>query len=427
MGEMGHAEKLEIFVKDVLERYSLPGISVGVKASGVPSRAGLGPGGAPAGPAPAGGAGLRDGAPAAGTASAAAGAPGPAAAGAPGPAGPAPGQGFCCAAAAGFLDAPDKIPLAPENIFHLGSVSKLFVATAILRMVDKGLLDLDAPLTEAVPWFRMDDSRIGGVTLRWLLSHTAGMPDVTYYGWDVPQVDSGALKRFVLSKELTHASLLWQPGEGRFMYSNMAYELLGAVIAEIAGTDFESHIDTEIFKPLGMGSTTFLTFLRTAAGRAMDPESAGKAEISKALDLGALRAEGVCTPHRRDEAGQAERETVFPYNREHGPSSTITSNVIDIMKWGDAHLSGSMLSAKLYKEASIPYGLVPNNGEHIGLGWFIRQQGGYTLYGHEGTDDGFRASFWICPQLGAQIIVMSNLSDAPVKKINKEAFNLFFG
>ncbi|MDR0424965.1 MAG: beta-lactamase family protein [Clostridiales Family XIII bacterium] len=390
MGGTGHAEKLETFAKDALERYGLPGLAVGVKASGGAARAGFG-------------------------ACEAA------------PAGPGAGRGFCCAAAAGFLDAPDKIPLAPENIFHLGSVSKLFVATAILRMVDKGLLDLDAPLTEAVPWFRMDDSRIGGVTLRWLLSHTAGMPDVTDYGWDVPQVDSGALKRFVMSGELTRAQLLWQPGGGRFMYSNMAYELLGAVIAEISGTDFESHIDTEIFRPLGMGSTTFLTFLRTAAGRAMDPESAGRAEIAKALDLGALRAVGVCTPHHRDEAGQAAREAVFPYNREHGPSSTITSNIMDIMKWGDAHLSGSMLSARLYKEASAPYGLVPNNGEHIGLGWFIRQQGGYTLYGHEGTDDGFRASFWICPQLGAQIIVMSNLSDAPVKKINKEAFSLFFG
>ena len=68
--------------------------------------------------------------------------------------------------------------------------------------------------------------------------------------------------------------------------------------------------------------------------------------------------------------------------------------------------------------------MVPNNGEYIGLGWFIREQCGYRLYGHEGTDDGFRASFWICPDLDAQICVMSNLSEAPVKRINRQIFDM---
>jgi CubicO group peptidase (beta-lactamase class C family) len=93
-------------------------------------------------------------------------------------------------------------------------------------------------------------------------------------------------------------------------------------------------------------------------------------------------------------------------------------------RFGKAHLTGELLSQKSYERALAPYALVPNNGEHIGLAWFIREQEGYRLYGHEGTDDGFRASFWICPQLDVQITVMSNLSGAPVKKINKQLFEL---
>ena len=68
----------------------------------------------------------------------------------------------------------------------------------------------------------------------------------------------------------------------------------------------------------------------------------------------------------------------------------------------------------------------------MGLGWFMREQTvtsddgisrTYRLCGHEGTDDGFRASFWICPELDMVTVVLSNLSGAPVKRINKKLFD----
>ena len=76
----------------------------------------------------------------------------------------------------------------------------------------------------------------------------------------------------------------------------------------------------------------------------------------------------------------------------------------------------------IYEPVWKPQAEVPNNGEKMGIGWFIRKQLGHTLYGHEGSDDGFRASFWICPELDTVTVVLSNLSDAPVKKINKKLF-----
>jgi CubicO group peptidase (beta-lactamase class C family) len=220
------------------------------------------------------------------------------------------------------------------------------------------------------------------------------------------------------------AELLWSPREGRFCYSNIGYELLGALLAARADRSFEDVMAAYILRPLGMDASTFLTYTRTPAGRGMDAERAGREEIARALSIDALRAVGVCTPHRKDEAKHIVREAFFPYNRAHGPSSTLTANLRDMRRFGEAHLRGALLQPGSYERARTAYALVPNNGEHIGLAWFLREQNGYRLYGHEGTDDGFRASFWICPQLDLQITVVSNLSGAPVKKINKQLFDL---
>jgi CubicO group peptidase (beta-lactamase class C family) len=235
------------------------------------------------------------------------------------------------------------------------------------------------------------------------------------------------LKRYLMSREVLEQGMLWGPEEGRFMYSNIGYEILGAIIAEASGMDFESFIEENIFKPLDMRDSSFLTWRRTEAGRGIDAESAGAAEIVKALNLEALRRAGVCTPHTKDAENRVIRHAHFPYNRAHAPSSTLSSSLGDMKKWGDALLSGRLLRPETREKAAVEYALVPNNGEHIGLGCFIRVQNGHTLYGHEGTDDGFRASFWFRPELDLQITVLSNIDRAPVKKINKHVFDILTG
>jgi hypothetical protein len=71
---------------------------------------------------------------------------------------------------------------------------------------------------------------------------------------------------------------------------------------------------------------------------------------------------------------------------------------------------------------------VPGRGrQKIGLSWFIRALGGHTLYGHEGSDDGFRSSFWICPELGAGVCVLSNTDGAKTREICDHIFGLLLG
>jgi CubicO group peptidase (beta-lactamase class C family) len=313
--------------------------------------------------------------------------------------------------AQGYADLGRRIPLEVSDVFHMASVSKLFVSTGILLLVSEGRLRLDDRLLAVLPWFCPVDARYADVTLRRMLSHTAGVPDVIDYGWLTPQVDADALRRYLTSEEVLAQPLLWTPGDDRFCYSNLAYELLGALISEISGQTFEAYIQQNIFDKLEMRDSTFLTI---------------DARILT-TDLSALPAQvglppHLALPHIKVTETSIERQSYYPYNRAHGPSSTLTSTLADLAKWGEAHIAG--LAELPYALIWEPRAVVPNNGEHMGLGWFIREQGGRWLYGHEGTDDGFRASFWICPELKIQITVLSNLEKAPVKKISKNLFAL---
>src|SRR5215471_14854286 len=121
------------------------------------------------------------------------------------------------------LGQPDK-PVTATTLFHMASITKPFVATAIMQLVEQGKLDLDAPVTKYLPYFRLADPRYRLITVRQLVTHTSGMPDVKDYEWSRPQYDDGALERYVRS--LDKAQLLWDPG-AHFAYSNMAFKVLG--------------------------------------------------------------------------------------------------------------------------------------------------------------------------------------------------------
>lgn len=309
---------------------------------------------------------------------------------------------------AGYKNFIKKEELLPEHIFHMASVTKTFVGTAVLLLQEQGKLSIEERLIDILPWFQVRDSRVSDIRVRHLLAHTAGLGDVEDYGWDRPETDEGALRRYVESEEVRESALLWGPEEGKFRYSNIGYETLGVIVAAVSGMSFEDYVAKNIFEPLNMKDTTLLTYER----------GGGK------LDLETLSRAGMAMPHRKDDHKHIILEDQYPYNRAHGPSSTLTTNLADIAKWARVHLDKKMLREESYQQAWKPQALVPNNGEHIGLSWFIREQNGYTLYGHEGNDDGFRASFWICPELNLHIAVASNISGAPVKKINKSVFDI---
>src|SRR5262245_32849286 len=87
----------------------------------------------------------------------------------------------------------DKI--TTQSLFHMASITKPFVATSVMQLVEKGKVDLDSPVVKYLSYFRLNDERYATITVRQMLSHISGMPDVRDYEWDKPQYDDGALEQ----------------------------------------------------------------------------------------------------------------------------------------------------------------------------------------------------------------------------------------
>ena len=159
----------------------------------------------------------------------------------------------------GVMDARDPArPVTAETLFHMASVTKPFVATSVMQLAEQGRVELDAPMTRYLPYFQLKDSRYRAITVRLMLTHTSGMPDVEDYLWDKPEFDDGALERYVRS--LQDKSLRWEPGR-KFAYSNMAYEVLGDLVAKVSGMSFEDYVTKNILKPADDGFLTAAVML----------------------------------------------------------------------------------------------------------------------------------------------------------------------
>ena len=212
----------------------------------------------------------------------------------------------------GVRDVDTGAPVTPETMFHLASVSKPFVATAVVSLgtaLDdrEPLLDLDAPIVEWVPELTLADGRAREVTARGLLSHTSGLPDVSDYGWHDPQLGDDALSEF--ARSLSGWRLKSEPGSVS-SYSNAGFELLGLLLSRVAGTTFEEAMRRQVLVPLGMRDSTFLR-----------SEVPGRLAASPHVGMPLEVPEGA-----------------YPYTRRHAPSSTLHSNLVEMCRWVIAHL-----------------------------------------------------------------------------------------
>jgi len=284
--------------------------------------------------------------------------------------------------------------------------------------VEQGKLNLDAPVTKYLPYFRLKDARYRSITVRQLVTHTSGMPDVKDYEWGRPQYDEGSLERYVRSLE--NEQLLWDPGT-HFAYSNMAFEVLGDVIAKVAGVSFEDYVESHILKPVGMQSSTLLL------------KSADRSKLANGYTKG-------------KPSGKQEPELVpiaaYPYNRAHSPSSNLMSNVNDMTRWALVNLNrGELDGQRILKSSTYDILWKPaaevefcrngspcrKPGSSVGISWFLEQKEGHLVVSHGGGDDGFITSFILIPDLQFAFVMMTNSDSAGIpllKQVQTEALRL---
>ena len=295
-----------------------------------------------------------------------------------------------------------KEPITTKSLFHMASVSKPFSATAIMQFVEQGKVNLDDPVVKYLPYFKVNDERYKEITIRQMLGHISGMPDVIDYEWDKPEYDDGAAERYVRS--LNDKELIAAPGE-TFAYSNMAFEVLGDLIAKVSGTSFEDYMKKNILDPLDMKESTFL-----------------KKEVSPEL---------ATTPHVMK--FETVVSDVYPYHRAHAPSSTLHSNVLEMSSWAIANMNkGTFKGKDILKSESYDVLWEPaklNNGKttQVGLSWVLRTYREIKTVSHSGGDVGYRTFFIMMPEKKAAAVVLSNCDFAPTGNIAITALFMTLG
>jgi CubicO group peptidase (beta-lactamase class C family) len=162
-------------------------------------------------------------------------------------------QGF------GYADRENKIEASPETIYRAGSISKLFNAMAVMKLVEAGKMNIDRPLVTYIPEFRVK-SRFGstdGITPRTILTHHSGLPG----DW----MDGSYGNRVIPFTQLVHAirdEYVAYPPNTVMSYSNLAVTLLGHAVQKVSGQEYAHFLDQILLKPMGMTHSRFETGIR---------------------------------------------------------------------------------------------------------------------------------------------------------------------
>lgn len=282
-----------------------------------------------------------------------------------------------------------QVPVSPESIFGVASVSKYFVATAVMQLVEQGKIDLDTPIVQYLPYFHLGDDRYTQITVRPILSHTSGMPDMDEVEYEDlighHETDAGAAERYV--RGLSNRKMVGAPRE-RFAYSNIAYNVLGDLIAKVSGQTFEDFMKEHVLLPSGMPDSTFFF-----------------PEVAK---------ERLAVPHLR--SPEMIVNPVYPYHRADAPASFLHSTVIDMSHWSITSLSGGLfngnriLSADKYPLMWTP--AAPRNYppfyEHAGLGWTLGHYEGWKTVSHGGGGFGWTDFLIMLPEKNCGAVISCN-------------------
>jgi CubicO group peptidase (beta-lactamase class C family) len=292
------------------------------------------------------------------------------------------------AGAAGYADVDAKTPASPSTVYRLGSSSKALTSVAMGVLLDKGAVDLDAPLSMYMPDL---SPPLAGVSVRQAMSHTAGVRNyalcLCFPVWenlnrkhhDGPQRDT--LRGFEKSP------LIFPPGEG-FAYTSLGYNALGGVIEAASGKTFKAHLEDAVWTPLGMAAT----------GVEDGGAHAGLARLYEVEDGRFKPAFAVDNSNKL-------------------PSGGMVSTPSDMTRLGAAMIEASLFSPATRDLLITPQELKDGsaNDQGYALGWRFNPEGkvnGGAIvtphYSHNGTAQGSTSYFVVYPEYELVVSVMMN-------------------
>ena len=299
----------------------------------------------------------------------------------------------------GVQDMRKKTPVNEHTRFAIGSTTKAMTSAALGMLVDEGKLHCDDRVIDILPDFRLyDPYATRETTIRDLLTHRTGLPGTDLF-W--------AREPFTM-QEMIHRLRYVKPAtsfRSTMEYQNVTYAIGGAIIEKVSGMPWDAFIRKRIFAPLGMSET-------------------------EPLVAGIVGGSNVATPH----APSGDTAIVVPIRTTDAiaPAGSVWSSVSDMSKWMRFILdSGRVGSKRLLKPETFtelvtpqiraPMSLYPAlslsrpHGFSYGLGWFIQDYQGETVWMHTGSIDGMSAIIGLLPDRNVGVYVLANLDHAELR------------
>lgn len=303
----------------------------------------------------------------------------------------------------GYQDIEDEKPMTFKSTFHMASISKTFVATAIMQLHESGKLNIDTPIVKYLPYFKLNDDRYKNLTARQLLNHTSGLADYhddSKFEWNKPQHDDETAERFVRN---LNKRKLYKP-VNNFAYSSISFDILPDLIAKVSGLTFEEYIKNNILQPLEMKNSTFF-----------------KNEVCAKLATQPYELE--------TDSYKFSPTKYYPYNRMCAGSGTLHSNVYEMFNWCSAYLNkGRFKNKEIINTDSYNMMLQPHaKFDWIGLGWFLKDYRGKNAIGHSGSDIGFSLRHTIVPEESLAVIALSNSQVFPSETMAESVLDIILG
>lgn len=341
----------------------------------------------------------------------------------------------------GVADVEKNCPVTEDTVFGLGSVTKSFTALAVNLLAEKGALSLWHPVKRYLPEFKLPSpGHEEKITIHNFLTHTSGIPPLPClrlvneasvpleepaeaprpgvaeeapYGAEAPQAGETTRPRMWTNRDLLafiaeHPFKMF-PGPGQHVsYSNDCYSLLGEIIERVSGVSYESYLAEYLWKPLGM-TNTFV-------------------DVRRVLEF--ERVQGL---YDKDRDGRVFK-VPWRHREAFVSSGSVKSSVRDLVKYLTVYLNqGGPGGVRICEGATVDRMITPyyrlEDGSYYSYGFLVypAYTGDATLVCHGGNVTGVACYIGLVPEKKMSVVVLSNLTGFPARKVFFAAVNLSFG
>ncbi|WP_207512933.1 serine hydrolase domain-containing protein [Longitalea luteola] len=272
-----------------------------------------------------------------------------------------------------------NVPMRPEMLFRLGSITKQYTAIAILQLIEQGRISLQDSLQKFVNGFPYKGHTI---TIEHLLTHTSGIVDYEVLDFHIPNAIRIDFQPKQMIDSLGVLPLAFIPGT-KFSYSNSNYFLLGFILEKVTGKAYKSYMKENVFTPIGLSETFYDSPVEIIKNR-MPGYTKGSTGYQN--------------------AGYLSMNQVFS-------AGALLASARDLFRWHQALYAYKLVKKETLDKAVAPFRFSDGKLSQYGYGWFIKELRGRKLIGHGGAIDGFRSMEVYLPEEDIFIAALFNSDD----------------